>query len=348
MGLWQSEVIDTGFGAMTTISDPALDAATTTANVDQYTGIIITLTIAGNAQIIGAPTNTTAGKRFTVVNNDTSTDNIDVNGITLEPGEAQGYIWDGSAWIAIEAVDASDITFTPAGDIAATNIQDAIEELDTEKVAKLTDYSLMPDSHLTSHPAPTDRDTRNDPAGAASTVQGNLNTHTGNTTDAHGIDTKVDKVPGSSLVADTEIAKIHTQDTDQYLDKGGANEVSAAEIATLKNTTVPAKADKDTLHTIATASGATELDREDGSVFDVMATADISISYANFETVDGLVIYATNWGAHTITLPAGTEFGGGTGPEFTVAGTDIIVVTTKDGGTTTEFLVAEQDVKEAS
>jgi hypothetical protein len=109
-----------------------------------------------------------------------------------------------------------------------------------------------------------------------------------------------------------------------------------------------AKADKDTLHTIAAASGATELDREDGSVFDVTATADISISYANFETVDGLVIYATNWGAHTITLPAGTEFGGGTGPEFTVAGTDIIVVTTKDGGTTTEFLVAEQDVKEAS
>jgi hypothetical protein len=73
------------------------------------------------------------------------------------------------------------------------------------------------DTHTTTHPAPTDRDTRNDPAGSASTVQSNLDTHTGNTTDAHDIDTKVDKISGSSLVADTEIAKIHEQDTDTNL-----------------------------------------------------------------------------------------------------------------------------------
>lgn len=30
---------------------------------------------------------------------------------------------------------AADIAFTPAGNIAATNVQDAIEELDTEKAA---------------------------------------------------------------------------------------------------------------------------------------------------------------------------------------------------------------------
>jgi hypothetical protein len=137
-----------------------------------------------------------------------------------------------------------------------------------------------------------------------------------------------------------------TEGTDGFTVAGGTDNEKTLTVDETK--ALSAKADKDTLHTIAAASGATELDREDGSVFDVTATADISISYANFETVDGLVIYATNWGAHTITLPAGTEFGGGTGPEFTVAGTDIIVVTTKDGGTTTEFLVAEQDVKEAS
>lgn len=141
MALWESEAIDTGFGSMTTAADPASSTATTTANVNQYTGVIITLTAAGNAQTIEDPTNTTAGRRFIVVNNDTSTDNIDVNGITLEPGEAQQYIWDGSAWIAVEAVDASDMTFTPAGDIAATNVQEAIEELDTEKAAKsITDW----------------------------------------------------------------------------------------------------------------------------------------------------------------------------------------------------------------
>jgi hypothetical protein len=108
------------------------------------------------------------------------------------------------------------------------------------------------------------------------------------------------------------------------------------------------KADKDTLHTIASASGATELDYEDGSVFDVTATDDITLTYANLPTVGGIVIYATDWGAYTITLPSGTEFTDGTEPDFTSAGTDIIVVTTKDGGTTTEFLIAARDIKEAS
>lgn len=148
MGLWHSEAIDTGFGAMITAADPASSTATSTANVNQFTGVIITLTAAGNAQTIGDPTNTTAGRRFTVVNNDTSTDNIDVNGITLEPGEAQQYIWDGSVWIPVEAVDAADITFVPAGDIAATNVQAALEELDTEKVAKETGKSLVADTEI--------------------------------------------------------------------------------------------------------------------------------------------------------------------------------------------------------
>lgn len=66
-------------------------------------------------------------------------------------------------------------------------------------------------THETSHPVPTNRDTRNDPAGAASGVQSNLDTHTSNTTDAHGIDAKVDKITGYSLIADTEIAKIHNR-----------------------------------------------------------------------------------------------------------------------------------------
>jgi hypothetical protein len=119
------------------------------------------------------------------------------------------------------------------------------------------------DTHTTTHPAPTVRDDRNDPAGSASTVQGSLDTHIDNTTDAHGIDTKVDKVTGfslvldteiskiheagsddqdlsglvekvvdHSLVADSEIAKIHTQGTDSGLDSGGANAITASTIKT--------------------------------------------------------------------------------------------------------------------
>ena len=117
-----------------TFSNPASSVAVATAVVDAYNGSIITLTSAGNAQTLENPTTTTAGKNFTVVNNDTSTDNIDVNSITLEPGEAQSFIWDGSAWIPVEAVDAADITFTPSGDLVAVNVQDAIDELDDEKV----------------------------------------------------------------------------------------------------------------------------------------------------------------------------------------------------------------------
>jgi len=98
----------------------------------------------------------------------------------------------------------------------------------------------------------------------------------------------------------------------------------------------------DRLKTFTAASGATELDYEDGSVFDVTATDDITLTYANLPTVGGIVIYATDWGAHTITLPSGTELDGGFSTFFTSSGTDIIIVTTKDGGTTTEFLIAPE------
>jgi hypothetical protein len=104
----------------------------------------------------------------------------------------------------------------------------------------------------------------------------------------------------------------------------------------------------DALHTIASASGATELDYTDGTVFAVTATADISITYANLPAVGGIVIYATNWGAHAITLPSGTVLAGGEAPTFTASGLDIITVTTKNSGTATEFLIAAQDVKAAS
>jgi len=124
---------------MATSTDPAGDAAVSTAIVNAYSGVIITLTGAGNAQTIQAPTDTTAGKPFTVVTNDSNgAYTIEVNGITMSAGEAQRFLWDGSAWIMVSAVDADDIAFTPAGDIVATNVQDAIEELDDEKMKRIT------------------------------------------------------------------------------------------------------------------------------------------------------------------------------------------------------------------
>jgi len=55
----------------------------------------------------------------------------------------------------------------------------------------------------------------------------------------------VDTVGGktSTEIADA-VDKAHNQNTDQYLDYGGANEVSASELRTALDTTIPSKADK--------------------------------------------------------------------------------------------------------
>jgi hypothetical protein len=81
----------------TSITDPAINAAVTTAIVNTYNGTIITLTGAGNAQTIQTPTAATV-KKFTVINNDTSTNSIAANGITLTAGKGQTFLWDGTAW----------------------------------------------------------------------------------------------------------------------------------------------------------------------------------------------------------------------------------------------------------
>ena len=94
-----TDVAITGTTNMTTSTNPGVSVATTTAIVDAYAGVII-LQNDGTpaAQTIGSPTVTTAGKIFTVVNNDTSVESVVVNGFTITPGEAQSFIWDGTAW----------------------------------------------------------------------------------------------------------------------------------------------------------------------------------------------------------------------------------------------------------
>ena len=85
--------------SVTTITDPAINAAVTTAIVDQFSAVIITTTTTGNAQTLQNLTDTTKTKRFSVINNDTSTDSITVNGEALGVGEVIFFIWDGTAWV---------------------------------------------------------------------------------------------------------------------------------------------------------------------------------------------------------------------------------------------------------
>jgi hypothetical protein len=99
---WSQKVSSTfGPDVLQTVTDPSVSAATTTAIIDGYSGVLITLTTTGNAQTLQTPTVTTAGKRFTVINNDTSTNTISVNGLTLVVGGAATWEWDGSAWVAV-------------------------------------------------------------------------------------------------------------------------------------------------------------------------------------------------------------------------------------------------------
>ena len=97
-----ADYVDVGSKPFTTATDPALNTAATTAIVNAYSGTIITTTKAGNSQTLAAPTVVTAGKYFTVVNNDTSTHSIPfvANSVTftITPGEGQCFLWDGSAW----------------------------------------------------------------------------------------------------------------------------------------------------------------------------------------------------------------------------------------------------------
>ena len=81
------------------ITDPAVDAAVTTAKIDLFSGTVITLTVAGNSQTLQAPTDTTAGRKFFALNNDTSTFAITVNGIALAAGQYAEFRWDGTAWL---------------------------------------------------------------------------------------------------------------------------------------------------------------------------------------------------------------------------------------------------------
>ena len=83
---------------VTNVTDPALNAAVSTTIIDAYSWVLITTTGASNAQTLQTPTVTTDIKRFNIINNDTSTNSITINGIVLWAWENINFTRDGSAW----------------------------------------------------------------------------------------------------------------------------------------------------------------------------------------------------------------------------------------------------------
>ena len=128
---------------MTTSTNPAgtpTFAAVTTAIVDAFSGVIITLSAGGNSQTIQDPTDATAGKKFWVVaDSENGANTIDVvyggtsaYTVTLSAGESTLALWNGSYWQHGSGVDANDIDFNPATSWATTtNVQSAWDEVHT-------------------------------------------------------------------------------------------------------------------------------------------------------------------------------------------------------------------------
>ena len=92
---------------LTTSTDPEVNAAVTTELIGNYRGVVIKLNGAGNPQTLQDPADTTAGQEYIVICDDANgVYTIDVNGITMSAGEAQSFVWDGSAWAATTVLDA--------------------------------------------------------------------------------------------------------------------------------------------------------------------------------------------------------------------------------------------------
>jgi trimeric autotransporter adhesin len=115
-------------------------------------GAIAALTAAGTAAgfALGAlPAPTESNKQFYfVVSLGGTPSSGQVSGIALDPPD--NILSTGAAWQKIDVSatvagnSAVNITFTPTGDIVATNVQTAIQELDTEKIPKaLTSANIL-------------------------------------------------------------------------------------------------------------------------------------------------------------------------------------------------------------
>ncbi|MCK5613250.1 hypothetical protein KAR91_65865, partial [Candidatus Pacearchaeota archaeon] len=101
------EIVNTGAGQpFTTLSDPATDSIDT-AMINTKGGVVITLTAAGNNQTLPTPTDASIQHKFTVINDDSSTDPINIIGahtVPLEPGKQTQFVYDGDAWAAADSV----------------------------------------------------------------------------------------------------------------------------------------------------------------------------------------------------------------------------------------------------
>jgi hypothetical protein len=93
----------------------------------------------------------------------------------------------------------------------------------------------------------------------------------------------------------------------------------------------------ETVNALGSVSGATTLDLTTANVFTATATANVTISVTNVPasgTAASATILATNFGAYTITWPAGTVWSTGSTPTLLASGVSTVVLYTVNGGAT--------------
>ncbi len=80
------------------------------------------------------------------------------------------------------------------------------------------------------------------------------------------------------------------------------------------------------------------VDCEAGNFFSLSTSGNTTFTFSNppaSGTAFGFTLQLTAGGTHTITYPASVDFAGATAPDAPASGeTDILVFTTRDGGTT--------------
>jgi len=97
---------------------------------------------------------------------------------------------------------------------------------------------------------------------------------------------------------------------------------------------------------ISIESGTHSFDFAQGDMQQLTITGPITLAFSNFIAgqICVFLVDAINWGAFTITHPAGTLFAGGAAPTYTVAGTDRLAII-KDKDDLYTITVLAQDIQ---
>jgi hypothetical protein len=93
----------------------------------------------------------------------------------------------------------------------------------------------------------------------------------------------------------------------------------------------------ETVNALGSVSGAVTLDLTTGNVFSATATASVTLSITNVPasgTCSSVTLISTNFGAYTITYPAGTIWLSGSAPTLPGSGLAVLVFFTVDNGST--------------